>query len=321
MSDLPRRRTPGREREEPDPWRPVGALAEEEREAGGVLRRWLTVFLAGAECPFGCVFCDLWRHTLQGPTPPGAIPAQVRRARAGGEAEGCTGIKLYNASNLFEPRAVPPEDDPDLLDAVAGFERVLAENHPRLVGERCLTFARRLAEGGGRLEVAMGLETVHPEALPRLGKGMTLDDFDRACTTLLEAGCAVRAFVLVGAPHVAPEEAVDWTVRSVAHAAARGVSHVSLIPVRGDTPEMRALAAAGAWQAPTLTDLEDALDRGLDIAPESCVVTADLWDLDRFSPCPRCLPARRRRLETLNRSGVPDPRVHCPDHAPDPTPG
>ena len=32
----------------------------------------------------------------------------------------------------------------------------------------------------GQLEVALGLETVHPEVLARLNKQMTLDDFARA---------------------------------------------------------------------------------------------------------------------------------------------
>ncbi len=53
----------------------------------------------------------------------------------------------------------------------------------------------------GELEVALGLETVHPRALPRLGKRMSLADFDRASGA---RGIAVRAFVLVGAPFVPP---------------------------------------------------------------------------------------------------------------------
>lgn len=289
-------------------------LAEDERVPGGGVERWLTVFLAGAECPFGCVFCDLWRHTLRGRTPVGALPAQVAEACRRPEAEGCTGIKLYNASNLFEPRAVPPEDDGPLAEALSPFRRVLAECHPRLVGERCFAFADRLRLAGTRLEVAMGLETVHPDALPRLGKGMDLSDFDRACGELLDAGCGLRAFVLVGAPFVPAEESVEWAVRSAAHAFARGVGHVSLIPVRGGTPELAALAAAGQWTPPPLAHLEAALDRALPLAQaRNAVVVADLWDLDRFTRCPTCAPARRSRLARINRTGRPRPPVSCPD--------
>jgi hypothetical protein len=306
---VPAERRRGRPRQAPDPWRPVAVLAEEERGTDGRPRRWLTVFLAGAECPFGCVFCDLWRHTLDGPTPRGALPAQVRTARA--EAEGpFHGLKLYNASNLFEPRAAPPEDDAALAAACGGVEAVVAECHPRLVGERCFAFAELLAAQGARLEVAMGLETVHPQALPRLGKAMDLPLFDRACAALREAGIGIRAFVLVGAPFVPAEEAAAWAVRSATHAFAQGARHVSLIPVRGGTPEMVALAAAGAWTPPTLNDLEAALDEVLAVAPQGAA-TADLWDLDRLAVCPRCFESRRARLERLNRGGAGEPLPAC----------
>ena len=175
---------------EPDPWEPLRHLWEEEREPTGGAIRALTVFLAGAECPFTCVFCDLWRETLHGPTPVGALPTQLRKAfAAAGPLPARASLKLYNASNFFDPRAVPVADEPALLDLAAPFARVTVECHPRLIENRCLRFAERLE---GRLEVAMGLETVHPEALARLNKGLTLDDFDRAAETLRRAGIGMR---------------------------------------------------------------------------------------------------------------------------------
>ena len=138
----------------------------------------MTVFLTGSECPFTCVFCDLWRQTLDGPTPAGAIPSQLDRVLAELTAleEGAT-IKLYNASNFFDRRAVPRSDWPAIAERLTGFERVVVECHPRLVDDSCLEFAALLA---GRLEVAMGLETARVEVLARLNKKMTLEDFDRA---------------------------------------------------------------------------------------------------------------------------------------------
>ena len=44
-----------------DAWRAHGTAVDEERRPGGTIERALTVFLAGAECPFTCAFCDLWR--------------------------------------------------------------------------------------------------------------------------------------------------------------------------------------------------------------------------------------------------------------------
>lgn len=291
-----------------DPWQPLGTLWEDERQPGSRIAPVLTVFLAGAECPFSCVFCDLWRHTLDGPTPPGALPAQIEKALAvAGPIPHGAQIKLYNASNFFEPRAVPPEDDEAIAALLAPFAQVVVECHPRLVGPRAERFAERLAPR--RLQVAMGLETIHPQALPRLRKAMTLDDFAAAAARLRAIGCGVRAFVLVGAPYVPADEAAEWAVRSAAWAFAQGVDHVSLIPVRGDHDALRALAARSHFTAPTPACVEGAFDRCL--ALDVGVVSVDSWDLDRLLRCDGCREARRTRLQRMNLSGNVEPRVAC----------
>lgn len=290
-----------------DASRALGVLWEEERTSDrGVVPAW-TVFLSGAECPFTCVFCDLWRHTLDGPTPQGSLPLQLSRALAEEEPEKLDGalVKLYNASNFFDPRAVPEADLDALVPLLAPFSRVVVECHPRLVGERALRFQEAL---GGRLEVAMGLETIHPQALPRLNKAMTLADFDRATDQLRAAGVGVRAFVLVGAPFVPPDETVAWAVRSAAHAFEQGAGTVALIPVRGGNGAMEELAVGGDFAPPTLAQLEAALDGCLGLGG---VVQADLWDFDRLAPCATCAAPRRERLARLNLTGRPEPRVEC----------
>jgi radical SAM enzyme (TIGR01210 family) len=296
-----------------DPWRPIDVLREEERLPQGGVAPTVTVFLAGAECPFTCVFCDLWRFTTDGPTPEGAIPAQLRRAlERTGELPPQARIKLYNASNFFDPRAVPPADDPEIARLVAAFDRVVVECHPKLVGRRCREFAERL---GGRLQVAMGLETVHPEAASRLNKRSGPDDFRHAAADLALRGIELRAFVLVGAPFVPADETVEWTERSAALAAEQGAVHVSLVPVRGGNGEMERLELSGLFHRPTLEQIEEALERCLRLAP---VVTVDAWDLGgpasrRFADCPSCSAARIARLERINRTGDLEPRVACPE--------
>jgi archaeosine synthase beta-subunit len=293
-----------------DPWATPPWLLEEERVAGGGRAPVLTVFLGGSECPLTCVFCDLWRHTLDGPTPPAALPRQLAAAleAAGPELPASAHVKLYNASNFFDPQAVPPADEPELARLLAPIARVVVESHPRLVGRRCLAFAERL---GGRLEVAIGVESVHPRSLAWSGKGVELADLERAAATLGAHAIGFRAFVLVGAPFVPAAEAAGWVERTVRFAVNAGAAHVSLIPVRGGNGALEVLTEAGEFRPPRLGELETALDRGLELAAGTAVVTADLWDLERFADCPVCFAARRERLARMNLTGEREPPVAC----------
>lgn len=292
-----------------DPWRPQGVTVELERGPDGELRPWATVFLTGAECPFTCVFCDLWRYTTSRPTPEGALPAQLRAAledlpglldEAG--LERCDRLKLYNASNFFEPRAVPEADLEPIARLAGAFERVVVECHPRLVDGRVRRFSDRLR---GRLEVAMGLETVHAEALPRLGKQLTLEQFDRAAARLLADGVDLRAFVLVGVPFVPPEEQARWAAASVRYAADAGARSVALIPVRGGNGELERLLRLGWFEPPDLALVEEALARAIEEVGSRAAVQVDPWDVERVeSACGACRAARLAAIGEMNRTGV-----------------
>lgn len=293
-----------------DPFAAQGWLLEEERRPGGATERALTVFLTGAECPFTCSFCDLWKGTLDGPTPPGALPAQlsaVLRAAGGTASAPAERLKLYNASNFFDRRAVPLADLPALATLAAPFAGVTVESHANTVGPATLDFARRIP---GRLEVAMGLETIHPIAVAHLNKHLDLPRFDRAARFLAEGGLDLRVFVLLGAPYTPPAESVEWAVRTVEYAVERGAGVVAIIPVRGGNGELERLAALGHFVPPRLAELEAALERCLRFAP--AVVTADLWDLERLPACEVCRDARVARLRAMNATGRADDPIVCP---------
>ena len=290
-----------------DVWTPFDVAQEEERQTDGRLTQCSTIFLAGRECPFTCVHCDLWRFTTDEPTPPGAIPSQIRQALERlPDTVGGT-LKLYNASNFFDSKAVPPEDDAEIAALAEAFERVVVECHPRLIGPRCLEFADRLK---GTLQVALGLETVHPEALPRLNKRSGLSHFRRAAAILADAGIEMRAFVLLGAPFVPPEESVQWAVRSAAYAFDYGAQHVALVPMRGGQGDLVRLEEEGLFVPPTLEQVEEALELCLDSTPPG-VITVDTWDLEALETCSACGPLRRRRLEQMNLRGESEPAVVC----------
>ena len=174
------------------------------------------------------------------------------------------------------------------------------------MGARALTFAARLP---GRLEVALGLETVHPEALARLRKGMTLADYDRATAALAAAGIAHRAFVLVGTPFVPKAESVEWTLRSIDRALARGARVVSLLPLRRGGDGLEPFFASGETAPPTLAEVEACLEPRAGV--HGAVVQVDPWDLALLGSCAACAPARRARLARISARGAGEAPIDC----------
>ena len=287
-----------------DPARAHSAFVEEEADEFGHPVSVATIFLTNRECPWHCLMCDLWQNTLAEDTPAGAIPEQIRAAIDG--LAGAQWIKLYNAGSFFDQVAIPPGDDAAIAELVAPFERVIVESHPALVGPRCAEFQGRL---NGRLEVAMGLETIHPEVLPRLNKRMTLEQFRRAADFLAAHGIPLRAFILLGLPFVAADEAVDWALRSAEFAFDCGAGAVSLIPTRTGNGAMETMEARGEFAPPTLDQLEAAAAGVL--AMRRGRVFADQWDLERLRRCGACFPARKRRLLSMNRRQEAPGPVGC----------
>ena len=289
-----------------DPYKAHGSLLEDERRPDGTIERALTAFLAGAECPFTCSFCDLWRWTIDGPTPPGALTRQLESVLQTVDGAVPNRLKIYNASNFFDQRAVPPEDVLGIVRLASPFAAVTVESHANTIGPRTLEFTRQIP---GRLEVAVGLETIHPVAIAQLNKRLDLAQFDSAAHLLRANGVHLRVFVLLGAPHIPAKESVAWTVRTVEYAVERGASVVSIIPVRGGNGEMERLQRLGLFTPPTLSQLEEALDASLPFT--SAVVTADLWDVERLPGCEECRSERIARLRRLNLTGRAESKVSC----------
>src|SRR5208337_4826697 len=102
------------------------------------------------------------------------------------------------------------------------------------------------------LQVAMGLETIHPEVLPRLNKRMTLADFDRATRFLGQHGIDVRAFLLLRPPFLSEQEGITWAKRSIEYAFDRGVECCVVIPTRAGNGAMDRLQEQGLFCLPRL---------------------------------------------------------------------
>lgn len=276
-----------------DPQKPYLFFVEQELSASGKILSVATIFLTNRECPWRCVMCDLWRNTLTASVPPGAIPAQIDFALS--QLPAPRVLKLYNSGSFFDARAIPVEDHPAIANRANNFGQLIVENHPALVDDHCLRFRDRLK---CRLEIAMGLETVHPEILPKLNKRMTLDQFSAAAAFLRAHDIDLRVFVLVQPPFMAPPEAVLWAQRSVDFAFDCGATAVTLIPTRGGNGAMETLAANQQFLPPRLEMLEASFSHGLGLKRGR--VFADLWDAERIPSCPHCRIPRITRLRHMN---------------------
>jgi hypothetical protein len=289
-------------RESLDPFIPYEYFVEEECAHDGVIKPAATIFLTNRECPFRCLMCDLWRNTLTETVPAGAIPAQIDHALR--SLPPARQLKLYNSGSFFDPHAIPPEDYAAIAQRANRFERLIVENHPGLIGDACLRFRDLLA---GRLEVAMGLETVHAEAAAALNKRMTLAQFSSAAKFLRSNGIDLRVFLLVQPPFVPAAEALYWAERSLDFAMECGATAAVLIPTRAGNGAMEALMANGEFVLPSLDTLESAMEYGLRLGAGR--VFADLWGMRES--CAQCHAQRATRLRRMNLQQAVLDRIPC----------
>jgi len=287
-----------------DPLRPYAFFVEDERAASGEIVPIATVVLTNRECPWRCLMCDLWKNTLTETVPSGAIPAQIDYALA--QLPPARQIKLYNSGNFFDPRAIPVGDYPAIVERIASFERVIVECHPALIAGDCFRFRDQLS---GRLEVAMGLETVHPQVLEKLNKRMTTDMYAAAAARLRSHEIDLRAFILVRPPFMRPTESLHWTKRSLDFAFDCGATAAALIPTRAGNGAVEALAATREYSRPSLGTLEAAAAYGIGLGRGR--VFADLWDLKPGFECPHCYPERIVRLRVMNLQQAIPAQVPC----------
>jgi radical SAM enzyme (TIGR01210 family) len=287
-----------------DPRRPYAFLAEQERASSGEVVQVSTLFLTNRECPWRCVMCDLWKNTLTDPVPRGAIPEQIEFALE--QLPRARHIKLYNSGSFFDMKAIPREDYAGIAALMNPFERAIVESHPALIGDRCVEFRDLLS---AQLEVAMGLETVHPVALERLNKGVTLEQFAAAAEYLRERSVELRVFVLVQPPFVRSDEALHWAQRSLDFAFDCNATAVSLIPTRAGNGAMEILQEAGEFTPPSLLTFEKAVEYGVALGRGR--VFADLWEIVRIATCVHCRDARIARLEHINLTQSIPQAVAC----------
>jgi len=296
----------------------MGWAQELEPDGHGNLISALTYFLVGSECRFSCSMCDLWKYTLDAKkTPVGSVTLQIedlhrRIARESPNRNPREWLKLYNASNFFDPANVDPSEHATVAQWCRGFERVIVENHAALLARRNIRDSvlrfRDLLDG--ELEIAMGLETIDPQGRKWLNKSMSLDQFAKAVEFLGTEAIHVRAFVLLQPLGTPLADSVDWAVRSSQWAAQCGANRICLIPTRTGNGFIQGVAKQFAWQPPTARQLEQAFEKLLQdrlgqsaLETSEVIYTVDLWDWDSMlGKCSTCSEPRHERLKQMNYS-------------------
>jgi radical SAM enzyme (TIGR01210 family) len=273
---------------------PYHFMHEEEPDEHGNLQQVNTIFLTGKECSFKCLMCDLWKNTLTTSTPEGAILKQIDYALS--KLPQAEVIKLYNSSNFFDPKAIPLKDYPGIIERLSSYKRVIVENHPKLCNKSCVDFNEKLK---GTLEIAMGLETIHPDVLPKLNKQLTAEDFKDAAKFLRINEIPTRAFVLLNPPFLTDaKENIEWAFKTVEFAFECSINCCSIIPTRSGNGIMEVLQENGEYVPPTLVALEEVMERAL--ALQQGRVFVDTWEIGFLSKCDQCFEARKGRLEQMN---------------------
>ena len=292
------------EKNEVDEFRPYGWLVEKERTISGKIEDTAIIFLSNKECSFHCLMCDLWKNTTNKPVSVGAIPKQMEWALA--QMPKVKHIKLYNSGSFFDEKAIPVADYEQIAALLENFETVIVESHPKLITEKILRFRDMLQP---ELQIAVGLETVQPQVLQKLNKQMTLSDFSRAIQFLTKNKLSSRAFILLRPPFLTEEEGVYWAKKSIDFAFETGVECCTVIPVRAGNGAMDILMKNGDFSIPNIYSLEEVLEYGIGL--KAGRVFADVWDLQLFSTCEKCLNQRIDRLTFMNLSQQVSDRVVC----------
>lgn len=276
-----------------DPRRPYAWLVEKERTASGNIEDTAIIFLTNRECSFHCLMCDLWKNTTEKPIAIGSIPDQIAWALT--QIPEAKHLKLYNSGSFFDERAIPETDYEQIAQLISNFETVIVESHPKLINKKCLRFRDMLKP---ELQVAIGLETVHPEILLKLNKQMTVEDFSKSVSFLSQNNIRSRAFILLRPPFLSESEGVYWAKKSIDFAFDIGVECCTVIPVRAGNGAMELLMENGDFNLPDIHSLETVLEYGIQL--NAGRVFADVWDLCIFSSCNKCLDQRTNRLTAMN---------------------
>ena len=138
---------------------------------------------------------------------------------------------------------------------------------------------------------------------------MDLADFGHCVSYLASHGITTRAFILLRPPFLSEAEGILWAKKSIDYAFSVGVATCIVIPVRSGNGALDVLTVNNYFAQPDIKSLETVIEYGIRL--KAGLVFADLWDIDRFSSCDKCLDMRRKRLIQMNLHQKIYPQISC----------
>ncbi|MEV0764781.1 hypothetical protein [Nocardia sp. NPDC050435] len=269
---------------------------------------------------FGCRFdrageCTMCNYAAAERVDTGNIISSVREALREQNHYDALGISPFG--NMFDVSEVPAEARDAIFDMAAETDANIfsCESRPETLSTALIEeTVDRLR--GKRLFVNLGLETANPWVQAHcVGKSLSTESYRAATATLREHGAYPVSNILLGAPFLTEEEAIESTVGTIRWALTNGSHLCVLFPsnVKGWTLQ-EWLWERNIYRVPSLWSLVETLRR---LGPETTRSVALSWysasptdphRLDQVSDplrdapttCPQCRETVIRGLDAFN---------------------
>lgn len=275
---------------------------------------------------FGCRFdrageCTMCNYAAAERVDATSMVDSVREALALRDDYDALGVSPLG--NMFDPAEVPVEAREAIIDMVARVPGTIysCESRPEtLTDELIAQTVHRLR--GKRFFINLGLESAHPWVQAHcVGKSLSADHYRKATASLRRHGAFPVSNVLLGAPFLTEDEAIESAVGTVRWALANGSHICVLFPsnVKGWTLQ-EWLWERDLYRTPSLWSLVEALRRMGPETARSVVLSwysttptdprrlAQVSDPLREAPvtCPLCQDKVIAALDMFNAGGEYD---------------
>ncbi|MCL5874385.1 MAG: archaeosine biosynthesis radical SAM protein RaSEA, partial [Candidatus Thermoplasmatota archaeon] len=121
-------------------------------------------------------------------------------------------LKIFTSGSFFDPIEIDSGLQLSIIERVLqGYDHLIVESRPeyirKVVGD--------LKKFGGRVQVAIGLESTDPSILKNsVNKNYDFGDFKEAAMLLRENGISVRTYLLLKPPFMTESEAIRDSIKS-----------------------------------------------------------------------------------------------------------